>query len=69
MRKIYNKGQDEKTSFLMNSALISAALPLDLAPLALSCSGFETKQVSKQCTPDELGMYSFVEIAPDGKHY
>lgn len=53
--------------FLTNSALVGAAIPFGLAPSALSsCSGGE-QSTSKVYTPEELGMYSFVDIAPDGK--
>lgn len=61
----------KRRDFLTNSALIGAALPLGVAPTVLSsCSGSSGKgssSSSKQYTPDELGMYSFAEIAPDGK--
>jgi len=61
----------KRRDFLTNSALIGASIPLGVAPIALSsCSGGEATSSSKSTksyTQDELGMYSFVDIAPDGK--
>ncbi|MDD3788874.1 MAG: Gfo/Idh/MocA family oxidoreductase, partial [Petrimonas sp.] len=44
-------------------------LPLGVATPALmtSCSNTNKKTSGKTFTPEELGMYSFVEVAPDGK--
>ncbi|MDR0844676.1 MAG: Gfo/Idh/MocA family oxidoreductase [Tannerella sp.] len=52
-----------RRDFLKNSVLIGAGIPLATAPVALSsCS-----EQQKIYTPEELGMFSFVEKAPDGK--
>lgn len=59
----------KRRDFLTNSALIGAGIPLGLAPGVLSsCSGSEqSKSSARSYSPEELGMYSFVDIAPDGK--
>lgn len=61
----------KRRDFLTRSALVGAGLPLALTPTVLSsCSGSENKGkggASKTYTSEELGMYSFVDIAPDGK--
>ncbi|MDR2764452.1 MAG: Gfo/Idh/MocA family oxidoreductase [Tannerella sp.] len=60
----------KRREFLTSSALAGAGLPLGMASVSLaSCStGEQEKSVpSKTFTPEELGMYSFVDIAPDGK--
>lgn len=60
----------KRRDFFKNSALIGAGIPLLGMPAALSsCSGNEGKsgKSSKSFTAEELGMYSFVDIAPDGK--
>jgi hypothetical protein len=55
----------KRRDFLTNTALISAGIPLGVAPVALgSCSG---QQTSKTYSSEELGMYSFAKEAPDGK--
>ena len=61
----------KRRDFLTRTALIGAGIPLaGIAPATLtSCSsksGGESKAV-KSFTNEELGMYSFVDIAPDGK--
>ncbi|MCD7929889.1 MAG: Gfo/Idh/MocA family oxidoreductase [Tannerellaceae bacterium] len=57
----------KRRDFLASSALIGAGIPLGLAPVGLtSCSGKENSSVPQR-SPEELGMYSFVDIAPDGK--
>ncbi len=59
----------KRRNFLSNSAILGASLPLGIASPALitSCSTGEKKVNGKKYTPEELGMYSFVEIAPDGE--
>lgn len=60
----------KRRNFLTSSALIGAGLPLGVAPTLLSsCSGSEQEKGSTMTnhSPEELGMYSFVDIAPDGK--
>lgn len=59
----------KRRDFLTSTALLGAGLPLAMAPAALSsCSGGQTEgTISKTYTPEELGMFSFSEQAPDGK--
>lgn len=59
----------KRRDFLAGTALLGAGIPLGVAPLALSsCEGKSTSGSNvKAKTSEELGMYSFVEIAPDGK--
>lgn len=61
----------KRRDFLAGTALVGAGLPLGLAPLSLSsCSGKtagEAGASAHQYTPEELGMYSFVDVAPDGE--
>ncbi|MDR1675504.1 MAG: Gfo/Idh/MocA family oxidoreductase [Tannerella sp.] len=60
----------KRREFLTSSALAGAGLPLGMASVSLaSCTAGEqaTSAPSKTYTPEELGMYSFVDIAPDGK--
>lgn len=59
----------KRRDFLTNSALIGAGIPLGVAPAILSsCSGNEqSKGSARTYSPEELGMYSFVDIAPDGR--
>lgn len=60
----------KRRNFLASSALIGAGLPLGVAPTFLSsCSGNEQQKGAVQTvySSEELGMYSFVDIAPDGK--
>jgi predicted dehydrogenase len=60
----------KRRDFLTNSALIGAGIPLGMAPAALSsCKGpgDNAATAAKTYSPEELGMYSFVEVAPDGK--
>jgi predicted dehydrogenase len=53
----------KRRDFLTSTAVVSAGLPLGLTPVVLSsCS-----EKNKVYTPEELGMYSFVDVAPDGK--
>ncbi|MDR1500586.1 MAG: Gfo/Idh/MocA family oxidoreductase [Tannerellaceae bacterium] len=59
----------KRRDFLTNTALIGAGIPLGVAPVGMSsCSGPSGPAVAtKNYSPDELGMYSFVDVAPDGK--
>ena len=59
----------KRRDFLTNSLLIGAAIPLGVAPLVTtSCSGDKKKKgAGKTYSAEDLGMYSFVDIAPDGK--
>ncbi|MDR1200647.1 MAG: Gfo/Idh/MocA family oxidoreductase [Tannerellaceae bacterium] len=59
----------KRRNFLAGSALIGAGIPLGLTTTILpSCSvDGQSKGSSRRYTPEELGMYSFVDIAPDGK--
>ena len=61
----------KRRDFLTSATLLGAGIPLaGIAPAALtSCNtgGEKSKTGSKQFTPEELGMFSFVEVAPDGK--
>jgi len=61
----------KRRDFLTNTALLGAGIPLaGIAPAALtSCSptGEKNKAGIKLLTPEELGMFSFVDVAPDGK--
>ena len=61
----------KRREFLANTALLGAGIPLaGIAPVALaSCStnGEKSKSGVKALTSEELGMYSFVDLAPDGK--
>lgn len=59
----------KRRDFLTSSAMIGASLPLAMAPAALtSCNGDKAaSSAAKAFTPEELGMFSFVDIAPDGK--
>jgi predicted dehydrogenase len=56
----------KRRNFLASAALIGAAAPVAVGPLMTSCSK-QGKSSKAQFTPGELGMYSFVEKAPDGK--
>lgn len=58
----------KRRKFLTNSAALGAAIPLGVTTPAVftSCSD-NTKESHKTYSAEELGMYSFVDIAPDGK--
>lgn len=56
----------KRRHFLASAALIGAAAPVAVGPLMTSCSK-QGKSSKAQFTHEELGMYSFVEKAPDGK--
>ncbi len=58
----------KRRDFLAGTALLGASLPLGMVPGLTSCSGKEKSSAStKAIKPEEVGMYSFVKIAPDGK--
>lgn len=60
----------KRRDFLSNSALLGAAVPLGIAgtsSVMTSCSGGEKSASNRSYSPEELGMFSFVDIAPDGK--
>lgn len=58
----------KRRDFLTNSLLIGAAIPLGVAPAVMSsCSSDEKKGKGKTYTAEDLGMYSFIDVAPDGK--
>ncbi len=59
----------KRREFIKSSALVGAGLSFGLGPAVLSsCSGGgQGKNSWKTFTPEELGMYSFVDVAPDGK--
>lgn len=59
----------KRRDFITKSSILGASVPLGVAAPTLlsSCSGTNDKSGSKNQTPEELGMYSFVDIAPDGK--
>ncbi len=59
----YNNIQMKRRDFLTGSALLGASLPFGIGSLMSSCSRGDNKQF----TDEELGMYSFVDKAPDGK--
>jgi predicted dehydrogenase len=59
----------KRRDFLTNAALIGAGTTVGISSaLMSSCdSNTQSSAKSKVYTPEELGMYSFVNIAPDGK--
>lgn len=57
----------KRREFLTHSALLGAAIPVGMTSTLTSCVGGQKEAALKQFTPEELGMFSFVEIAPDGK--
>ena len=61
----------KRRNFITSSLLLGAGLPLGLTTTTTSCSGPSStdaaSSAAKQFTPEELGMFSFVDIAPDGK--
>ncbi len=54
----------KRREFLAGTALMGAGLTVGLPSLLTSCS--DTEKL-KNSSPEELGMFSFVDIAPDGK--
>ena len=60
----------KRRDFLTNTALLGASIPLaGIAPAVLTSCTNEGKSKAgiKLLQPEELGMFSFVDIAPDGK--
>ncbi|MDR1593601.1 MAG: Gfo/Idh/MocA family oxidoreductase [Prevotellaceae bacterium] len=57
----------KRRDFLTSAAIIGAGTTVGASTLMTSCGGAQSAEKSKVYTPEELGMYSFVEIAPDGK--
>lgn len=59
----------KRREFLTRTAMIGAAVPLGVGvpSIVTSCADGKGKKSGKQHSADELGMYSFVDIAPDGK--
>lgn len=58
----------KRRDFLTSTALLGAGIPLAMAPAVLtSCNSEKSSPAQKTFTPDELGMFSFAETAPDGK--
>ncbi|MDR2145825.1 MAG: Gfo/Idh/MocA family oxidoreductase [Tannerella sp.] len=56
----------KRREFLSNAALIGAGSAMGVPAILTSCAG-SPKTTAKTYTPEELGMYSFVDSAPDGK--
>ena len=55
----------KRRDFLSKTALIGAGIPLGVSSVALSsCSD---QPATKSYTAEELGMFSFEEVAPEGK--
>lgn len=58
----------KRRDFLTKSLLVGAAIPLGVAPATMtSCASGDKKAKGKSYSAADLGMYSFVDIAPDGK--
>jgi hypothetical protein len=59
----------KRRKFLTNSAVLGTAIPLGVATPAIltSCSGNAKRTSPKIYSTEELGMFSFVDIAPEGK--
>jgi predicted dehydrogenase len=55
-----------RRDFFTHSALLGAALPLGITPLLTSCNK-SGERGKASFSDEELGMFSFVEKAPDGK--
>ena len=64
---ILNYKKMKRRSFLTNSVMLSAAIPLGSTTPALltSCPSSGKKTTNKNYSAEELGMYSFVDVAPD----
>jgi len=54
----------KRRKFLENSALLSAMAVVP--PVASSCTRSNEKTSVKKISSEELGMFSFVDVAPDG---
>jgi predicted dehydrogenase len=58
----------KRRDFLTSAALIGMGTATGASSgLLTSCSGAQSSPETKVYTPEELGMYSFVDISPDGK--
>ena len=58
----------KRRDFFTSSALLGASIPLGVTPLIGSCSSNGNKSKNKESfTPEQLGMPSFAEKAPDGR--
>lgn len=58
----------KRRDFLTNSMLLGAGIPLGMTPVVLtSCNAGNNAGMEKSLSGEELGMFSFVDIAPDGK--
>ena len=59
----------KRRDFLTKSALVGSAIPLGIGVPALltSCKDNTGKNATGKYSAEELGMFSFVEIAPDGE--
>jgi predicted dehydrogenase len=56
----------KRREFLTRSAALGAAIPLAATPAVLTSCSTDRNSRRRRYTPEELGMYSFVDIAPDG---
>lgn len=59
----------KRRQFLTNTVLLGTGIPLGVtSTMMTSCSSSkEESTVAKTYTSEELGMFSFVDVAPDGK--
>ena len=59
----------KRRDFLTNTALLGAGIPLGMSSAVMtSCTQQQDAgTTAKNYSPEELGMFSFVEVAPDGK--
>ncbi len=57
----------KRRDFFTKSALGGAALSLGIAPVASSLTACSSSSTSKKMSPEEFGMFSFSDKAPDGK--
>jgi hypothetical protein len=55
----------KRRDFFKDSVLLGAGATMGLSSIVSSCTSGSGHV--KTYTPEELGMFSFVEIAPDGK--
>lgn len=58
----------KRRDFLTHSALLGVGIPMGMTSVALtSCTSGNLAGTQKVVSGEELGMFSFVEVAPDGK--
>lgn len=59
----------KRRDFLTNTALLGAGIPLGMSSAVMtSCTQQQDAgKAVKNYSPEELGMFSFVDVAPDGK--